>query len=1142
MLSNSRLPCGAGCTAPSLTFSGAITDAAGRSLQFTTGASGITGIRHPGQTSDDVTIGYANGKVSSVTTGGVTTSYSYPASGTTVVTRGSLPARTYVFNAAQQLTKESWQTAANGPTYSRAYTYDPSTALLKQVTEPEGNATIYSYDNLGRMTETRQVSKTPGTPPDIVTKNSYDDATCANAVTCFSPNHVTDPNLKVTDYTYDPTHGGVTSITRPADANNVRPKITFGYNRLDGSGAASTNGVWMLTSSSTCLTGSSCAGSAAEVKTNVTYGAGLLPVSVTKAAGDNSKSMTVGATYDGVGNVTAVDGPLPGSADTTRMQYDALRRVVVAAGPDPDGSGPLRGAAMVTHYLPNGLVDQVSQGVVDADGVSNFSAFRVAVATYDAANRKVTEALKDGGQSTTFSLTQYAYDAVGRLDCAAVRMNPAAYGSLPWACDLGAEGQYEPDRISRYEYDAADQVTKIWAGYRTAAAAPTVQNQVYTPNGKLQSLADANGNATAYQYDGFDRLYRTYYPNASGGGTSGSDYEQLEYDPAGNVVRRWLRGTGDHQNYGYDALNRLTSVSVPGLGASDHGVTLTYDNLGHVTYANEDNGLWSSFGWDALGRKVSEGSKFGGAKTFGYDAAGNRTRMAWADGFFVTYGYDNAGRMTAAYDNTGAQLFYLSYGNDGLRSALCPNTAAGNQGLCTQYGHDAAGRLNAQNLLGANGANMTFAYNPAGQITARANGNDAYSWRGAYNVDRAYGVNGLNQLTSAGATQLGYDPHGNLTSSGSDRYAYDLFNRLGEYNGGQGAGNWLYYDAAGRLNWTNAGQTRFDYDGAQVVAELDGANNIKRRYVYGPDPDEPVVWYEGSGAGDKRFLQADERGSVVRVSRADGSTLAVNTYDEYGIPGQGNQGRFGYTGQMWMPELGLYHYKARLYSPTLGRFLQTDPIGYADGVNWYNYVGGDPVNGRDPSGLAIQLIWNCSIGSGAPTTTTVTGDILVSGGRETCRPTYLDLPDPYQTSAGLPSPSQGTSPAPQSVTVDKSCAAGGPAYDPTVQSKALQTLNLGQTAQQRSPSGPRYREYGFSGRPYFFQFYYGKGYVTGGIQPGSEVNVDLNEGYFDTFDVHSHPDPADNLGPSVPDIQGTPSGHTTIVINPDKVLRCYTRP
>jgi len=56
-------------------------------------------------------------------------------------------------------------------------------------------------------------------------------------------------------------------------------------------------------------------------------------------------------------------------------------------------------------------------------------------------------------------------------------------------------------------------------------------------------------------------------------------------------------------------------------------------------------------------------------------------------------------------------------------------------------------------------------------------------------------------------------------------------------------------------------------------------------------------------------------------------------------------------GQAYIASLGLYYYKARFYAPSLGKFLQPDPIGYAGGMNLYAYVGGDPVNHRDPSGL-----------------------------------------------------------------------------------------------------------------------------------------------------------------------------------------------
>jgi hypothetical protein len=146
----------------------------------------------------------------------------------------------------------------------------------------------------------------------------------------------------------------------------------------------------------------------------------------------------------------------------------------------------------------------------------------------------------------------------------------------------------------------------------------------------------------------------------------------------------------------------------------------------------------------------------------------------------------------------------------------------------------------------------------------------------------------------------------------------------------------LVYDPAGRLFSISSGgaTVQFLYDGDTLVAEFDGSGTLLRRYFHGPGSDEVATWFEGVGATDpfRRFTVPDERGLIVAVADGSGNVLFINSYDDYGVPGPGNDGRFQYTGQVWLPALGLYYYKARMYSSRLGRFLQVrQPAGRPPG-------------------------------------------------------------------------------------------------------------------------------------------------------------------------------------------------------------------
>jgi RHS repeat-associated protein len=152
--------------------------------------------------------------------------------------------------------------------------------------------------------------------------------------------------------------------------------------------------------------------------------------------------------------------------------------------------------------------------------------------------------------------------------------------------------------------------------------------------------------------------------------------------------------------------------------------------------------------------------------------------------------------------------------------------------------------------------------------------------------------------------------------------------------------------------------TKYVYDGDHCIAEYDGSSNLQRKYIYGPGVDEPVCMIEAAGSYmGTYYYHFDASGNVVALTSGNvdhmGETVQVYDYDVYGRVGAtdaSHPNRFMFTGREFDKETGLYYYRARYYNAEIGRFLQTDPVGYDAGMNFYRYCNNNPWNRVDPTG------------------------------------------------------------------------------------------------------------------------------------------------------------------------------------------------
>ena len=156
--------------------------------------------------------------------------------------------------------------------------------------------------------------------------------------------------------------------------------------------------------------------------------------------------------------------------------------------------------------------------------------------------------------------------------------------------------------------------------------------------------------------------------------------------------------------------------------------------------------------------------------------------------------------------------------------------------------------------------------------------------------------------------------------------------------------------------------TTYVYDGGNVIAEYDDNDDLASKYIHGARVDELVCMVDVADSNAVYYYHYDGLGSVVALSNSSGDSCQSYEYSAFGrvwaeYP-EFKANPYMFTGRRFDFETGLFYYRARYYNPYIGRFLQTDPIGYGDGINWYAYCGNNPLAFVDPSGLVTVAFYN----------------------------------------------------------------------------------------------------------------------------------------------------------------------------------------
>lgn len=624
------------------------------------------------------------------------------------------------------------------------------------------------------------------------------------------------------------------------------------------------------------------------------------------------------------GDVISITDP---NSNETTIDYDPLRRVIQVVAPSP--------FSYVTNY------------------------------TYDENGNRLTVERETGDVMNPWQINTATYFIDDLLESV---IDPSSQATNFLYTDLRQlwKTTDAESRVVERSYDAVGRLATVIDPDSNNSSTRT-----YTDNGLVETIEDASSNVTQYEFDGFDRLKKKIYPD--------STFEEMIYN-VGSLVETVTTRNGDDINMTYDVLNRLATKS-PDLMPVQ---TYVYDLAGRlqtlstpVVLNHPESGTFT-VSYDTAGRRISEQYPDGKTVSHTLDANGNAIRMDYPGSYYIERVFDELNRLTdIKLNGSGSAALHFDYDPLSRRTGLTYEN-----GTSVSYGHQLNNDLD-QLVQTFVGSSVTFGYdfNAIHQLTGQSISDDQFMWHPASGGTIAYGTaNNMNQYPTVGGLTQVHNPNGCLTDNGVWDFGYDTFNQLISATDGVTSVAYLY-DPTGRQLQKNVGGTKSNYlyAGMQRIADYDGSNTLLQRYVYGAGLDEPLI--KITSGGTKTYMHHDRMGNVIGITNSSGAVINRFKYSPWGESPNMSGTTFGFQGQRYDSDTGLYYMKLRYYDSKTGRFLQPDPIGYCDGLNIYQFADNNPNNFTDPLGLAADgSVLHSDIGSLVGGMGSLNGGLLGGGG------------------------------------------------------------------------------------------------------------------------------------------------------------------